>query len=282
MGDDRASADASGGANAPQVWATKEDILLEHHLRLMNLAYKYDLENLKDRALSNRDLSRLFFDLCYHAEIDLFIEAGAMDASTSRRAREWFPEVRVVAFEASPTTFEQFKERNAEIEYLNLALTDTPGPVEFLVRAGSSGEHLVDGKASLLPRHKDVQAADEAAVAVAVEGVTLDGFFAGRTGSRVGLWVDVEGACKLVLQGARELLTRTAVLMIEVEEEQFWGENHWLRPQVVSFLFDLGLVPVARDFEYVQQYNLVFVRRDLLNASNRMHVKLARFLRPLR
>ena len=92
------------------------------------------------------------------------------------------------------------------------------------------------------------------------------------------MWVDVEGACGLVLPGARDLLAKTAVLMIEVEEQQFWGAEHWLREQVVSYLFDLGLVPVARDFEYRYQYNIVFVRAELLAGPNGINNALARFV----
>ena len=65
--------------------------------------------------------------------------------------------------------------------------------------------------------------------------------------------------------------------MVEVEEQPFWGSEHWLRRQVVSYLFDLGLVPVARDFEYRYQYNILFVRAELLAGPNKICNELACF-----
>ena len=48
----------------------------------------------------------------------------------------------------------------------------------------------------------------------------------------------------MVLTG---LLADTAVLIIEVEERPVWDGDHWLRPAVVDYLAEHGLVPVARD-----------------------------------
>ena len=88
----------------------------------------------------------------------------------------------------------------------------------------------------------------------------------------------MEGACGLVLPGARDLLNRSAVVMVEVEDQNWWGKRHWLREQVVSYLYDLGLVPVARDFQHANQYNIVFLRADLLVGATRMRSALARFV----
>ena len=48
--------------------------------------------------------------------------------------------------------------------------------------------------------------------------------------------------------------------MIEVEDQPVW-QNQWLVGQVVEFLYQLGLVPVARDFEWwPDNYNRLYTR----------------------
>jgi hypothetical protein len=163
------------------------------------------------------------------------------------------------------------------VEYLHLALSDQPGPVTFNVHRDAEGAPLANGHASLLRREKTPEDIARGFVEATVDGVTADMFFADATFAKAAMWIDVEGACRLVLPGARDLLSKTVVLIVEVEEQPFWGEGHWLRNDVVTYLADLGLVPVARDFEYVHQYNIVFVRAELLNGPNRIYESLARF-----
>jgi FkbM family methyltransferase len=258
--------------------AVKASVLLSHDLAMLATAAKYNLDRKKHRAASNAALIKLFFTLAKLADIDLFVEAGAKEATASRRAATTFEKARVVAFEANPYNHRRYKSANTEagIEYLPYALTDHPGPITFNVLRDDTGKPVANGRSSLLKRTKqgDEQRGFED---VTVEGVTLDGFFAGHPFDRAAMWVDVEGACRMVLGGARDVLARTAVLIVEVEEINWWGEGHWLREQVVSYLYDLGLVPVARDFEYPHQYNIVFVRAELLIAPTRMRWALARF-----
>lgn len=86
------------------------------------------------------------------------------------------------------------------------------------------------------------------------------------------LWVDVEGANEVVLKGARSALARTSAVFIEVEDKRLW-DSQWLSDDVANYLYDLGLRPVARDYQSTHQYNLMFVRNSLqgTDASQRGH-----------
>jgi hypothetical protein len=148
--------------------------------------------------------------------------------------------------------------------------------VTFNVNRDGRGAPLPDGKGSL-PR-KGSRGRGLLAQEVTVEGTTLDDYFADHRFRRAALWIDVEGACGYVLPGGRDLLSRTAVVIVEVEDQEWWGRHHWLRERVVSYLYDFGLVPVARDLEYANQYNIVFVRAELLVGATRMRAALARFM----
>jgi FkbM family methyltransferase len=194
----------------------------------------------------------------------LFVEVGAYKGEASRRVKHDHPGCRVVAFEANPYNYEQYKSEpefaSGAIEYRHLAVTDTNAPVTFHLRVREDGEELrkVTGNSSLLRR----QGTDTQYQALTVDGVTLDDFFSDPDEAPVGLWIDAEGASGQVLMGATKLLQRTQLILIEVEEEQIW-ERQWRSLDVIEFFLEAGFVPITRDAEYNQQYNVIFVSDDV-------------------
>lgn len=216
------------------------------------------------RQRSVRLLDELFFNLLDVAQPTLFVEAGAFEASASLRAAEALPGSTVIAFEANPENYRHFTTDQDfaahGVTYLNLALTDEPGPITFHLES-SEGSSVV-GHSSTLPRNQDAAwRPDTPAVPIAVEGVRLDDTT--PDAERVAMWVDVEGASCRVLAGAAQRLAACDVLKIEVEEEPFW-EGQALSTDVVAMVLDAGLVPVARDIENPDQYHIVFASARLL------------------
>ena len=115
-----------------------------------------------------------------------------------------FPAARVVAFEANPYNYANYEaiNRGAGVEYLNLALSDHPGPVTFNVHRDEAGSPIANGQASLLKREKNLADVERGFIEATVEGVTLDAFFADHHFTHAGAWIDVEGGCGFVLPGA--------------------------------------------------------------------------------
>jgi hypothetical protein len=70
--------------------------------------------------------------------------------------------------------------------------------------------------------------------------------------------VDVEGAARNVLSGGTDVLQRASILFMEVEDAALWKQA-WRTADVASFLYDAGMLPLARDFESRYQYNMIFV-----------------------
>lgn len=221
------------------------------------------------RSLSSQNAARersaelldgLFLNLVKVAQPDLFVEAGAFDAETSLRIARTIPGCSVVAFEANPDNhahfagIRQFEQHG--VQYLNLALTDTPGPIEFHVESKDGSTIL--GHSSTLQRS---EASDRSVSPVTVEGVRLDDHT--PEAARVAMWVDVEGAADQVLRGSPRNLAACDAIKVEVEEEEFW-KGQALSTDLVSQLLTAGMVPVARDIEYPGQYNIVFASPRLL------------------
>jgi FkbM family methyltransferase len=252
---------------------TTADLLRMYDLSLLDAAAAYDLRQASERARSTQELERLFFRLVEILAPQLFIEAGAKDAGSSRRARECLENARIVAFEANPYTYRRFKKRNkrsgARVEYLHKALSDAPGTATFHVMQTPDGRPSADGQGSLIRREDDARGEVE----VSVPCTTLDEFFADHAYETCALWIDVEGASRQVLRGGREVLSTASVAIIEVEDRRFWTEQ-WLAFDVLRAFFEVEMVPVARDFQSRHQYNVVFVR-DALLSDHRVRAELA-------
>jgi len=204
-------------------------------------------------------LDELFHDLVGMSAPEVFVEAGAFDAAASRRVRHGLPGTRVVAFEANPHSHAHFRAdvEAAGVEYLNVALSDSPGTVtlQLVTRRGGVPVDPVRGDHSLRTRTRAGAEHDDIAYEqVEVAAVSLDHVLPGA--DRVAMWVDVEGSAAEVLGGATSVLGRCDVLKIEVEEELFW-DGQWRSRDVLAHLIGHGLRPVARDIQGVNQYNVI-------------------------
>ncbi|PRZ44363.1 FkbM family methyltransferase [Antricoccus suffuscus] len=213
------------------------------------------------RSNSARHLDDLFFRLVELSEPTVFAEAGAYKAEASRQIKRMLPQCRVVAFEANKYNFIAYsgllKESAPGVEYLNCAVTDQPGEETFHLRRQADGQDMrqVTGNSSLLVRSDESTTYEK----FTVDAVSLDSYF--PEVERSCIWIDVEGASKQVLKGARHFLSSCQVIKIEVEERMMWADQ-WLSLDVIAFMLAEGFVPIARDIEYENQFNIVFVENE--------------------
>lgn len=243
--------------------ATRTDLIAMHEVQMLTTASIFKLWGTShQRKASNKALVELFFGMVRILQPSVFIEAGAKKADTSIRARKVLPEARIVAFEASPDNYAIYSktEPHAEnrVEYLHFALSDREGTIDFNIRTSVAGNAVWEhsGANSILARTDD----STEYKTVAVPSRRLDDLFV-DCGS-CAMWVDVEGASKQVLTGAKETLRKAQVAIVEVEDHEIW-EGQWKAGEVIGAMMDAGLVPIARDFEYKGQYNVVFLHRDV-------------------
>jgi hypothetical protein len=67
-----------------------------------------------------------------------------------------------------------------------------------------------------------------------------------------------------VLVGAKSALNKCLSMFIEVEQYPYWN-GQWLFWEVQRYLATHGLFPIARDFEYAHQFNVLFISQALLH-----------------
>lgn len=244
---------------------TRHDLLRFYETALHAQACHYDLHDRADRTASADDLAHFFFQIVRVLQPELFIEAGAKDARTSIRARRYLDHAEIVAFEANPHNFARFRENkkleDGKIDYRNCALAERTGMLTFKIKKERDGEELdpIAGDNSIHSRVEQGVVYDE----VTVPSTSLDDYFEGNPKSCC-LWVDVEGATKEVLLGARRLLDQASFMIVEVEDRPLW-EGQWLRKDLSPYLFDKGFVPIARDFQSRYQYNIIYIKDSIID-----------------
>lgn len=189
----------------------------------------------------------------------IIAEIGAHEASFSSKMKRRLPETQVIAFEANPEVYDRKKAQvtRAHVDYRNQCISDINGSVKIRVPISNSrtkntmGSLLADTRAR---RFKSFQ----------IGSTTADDAI-GPVGN--ALWIDVEGAVSKVLSGATRALSCCQALYVEVEKTQRWAGQS-LDTDVANTLLDAGLVAVARDIQREWQYNIIYVRQEILEKAS--------------
>jgi FkbM family methyltransferase len=231
--------------------------------RSQQLEGKGEYERLWRRD-TNFLLVDLFEAICRATGVNGFLECGAHDAEASRRFVCSTRDGIAVAVEANPHTYHS-KTRSASklgVTPLNLGVAAQSGRLTLHVPNSRRIDNPSPGNASFLLRSEAVSHYDK----IDVEVTTVDKLVLRYLDDRsVALWIDVEGQAEEVLAGAKSTLRSQlcSVVFVEVESHAYW-EGQALAPDITDRMAAIGLLPVARDCEFRRQYNIVFVRENLV------------------
>jgi FkbM family methyltransferase len=234
-----------------------------------NIIDPIDLKEVKKTNIivpnSINALTTFYYDLQRIIKADCFFEIGAFEANFSREMKRVYSSSDVWAFEANPYNYDFYKKINSNINYLNLAVSNVNGIIDFYLQDKNLNDGLeiekVRGNNSILNRNDDTILYQK----VQVESVTLDSFIENKflNDKLFSLWIDVEGANKNILTGFEKYIENSLSILIEVEEYEYW-ENQWLCENVYEFLDEKNFIPIVRDFEDNDQYNVVFINASIL------------------
>jgi len=193
---------------------------------------------------------------------EVVLEIGAFDASFSVNMKQIYPMSNVTAFEAGKYNYDKYRRSVSSIgvDYLNMAISNQEGCIDFYVRDSSDNDGVFGANGII--KRTDEKSYREVHQ---VECCSLDVFLSDKRmlNSSKAMWIDVEGSANKVLSGSIESLQNTNCILIEVEEHRYW-EDQWLRKDIEEFLLRYNFVPVARDFEDNLQYDVIFLKKHLL------------------
>ena len=230
---------------------------------VLNTLDGLNLDIPEDRKKSNLLLVEYFFKLIEQFKPAYSFELGAFSAEFSRRIKKTYPEVVSYAFEANPHNYDFFLNKGGleDLHYINKALSNVNDKITFNIQKSINQRILnpVAGNNSILEKvHASIKY-DK----IEVDAITLDSFvnLNGLSDKTNVLWIDVEGAADKVLNGCIETLKNTDLIFIEVETFKFW-KDQWLQEDVYNFLNNAGFSLIARDSEYVNQYNQIYIKKN--------------------
>ena len=207
------------------------------------------------KLISVNDLDQKFFELAKQKNIDLFLELGAYDASTSVKIKEMIPSCDVHAYEANIENFEKFNSGLSDINYHYNAISNYNGESEFFIQRKHRGVKINKDKSNSIRQRSDARYEYDKVVVNTYKIDSLD--YVDHT--NIALWVDVEGCGYEVLSGANNTLDNVSLMKVEVETIQHW-KNQKLADDVIQFILDKGFQIPYRDQEYPEQYNLLCVK----------------------
>ncbi|WP_120499830.1 FkbM family methyltransferase [Roseovarius sp. EL26] len=241
------------------------------------------------QEFSNAELVTSFFNILVAYPSNVLLELGAHRAMTSRLFRRGRPDRTAIAIEANPFNFEKYRanvERNGTI-YKNLAVTDQTGPVELILSDGDMDRKRGHTKTTnSILKKKSYHATKN----VTVQGVTFDDLIDDLRArdeipelkkERPSLWIDVEGALSMVLDGAINKLPECLMVFAEVEKESLF-EGQVTIDKIIPQFSKLGFFPFLKDCEYhPKQYNIIFLNEKFFKEDD-VVVERERFLSALR
>lgn len=183
----------------------------------------------------------------------LSIEVGAYDADYSKLMIK--NNIPIYAFEASTPVYDRFKDSLANINYINAAIADYDGEVQFNFIVGEEPSSI---------GHNGIKTGRwKVANTTTVQCYSLDSYFQDIKDQNIALWIDCEGANKEVLEGAKNLLEQVSSIYIEVEHTQLW-KDIWTRADVISYLNGKGFDMIKEYPAYPNQTNCIFIKKSLV------------------
>ena len=179
----------------------------------------------------------------------VIIEVGAHYGIDTLELSILFPESRIYAFEPFLQNFLQLQKNCQHLKNVTtvcVALSDSNGVNIFHQSSGSSNASgSILSPTNHLQRHPTVffEGEDKSAVIT----ITLDTYFNAIGISKVDLiWIDVQGAERLVLEGGKELLKKTCYVYLEVSEVPLY-EGALAYSNMKLFMASLGF-EVSQEF----------------------------------
>ena len=203
-------------------------------------------------------------------EITTVFDVGARDCDDSAQFAQRFPRATIYAFECNPDTLPACRAvaaAHGNVHLTEKAVSDQAGTIAFYQtdpeRSATDAPGLAPGTSSMFAATGNYPEEHYAQNRITVEAVTLNAFMRERgIGAIDILWMDVQGAELLVLNGLGERLRDLACVHMEVEFFEIY-QGQALFPALHQRMTAAGFMLAG--FNSYSRYaaDAVYFRRDL-------------------
>lgn len=160
------------------------------------------------------DFIETISDYVDFSKVKTILDLGSRDGYQSVEFRNWFPDAKIIAFEANPNQIPLIETvtNGFNIDIVPKAAGDYNGKTKFFVCANNVGG------SSLLQVSNHIRSRQWPQTEIEVDIVRVDDWCKENNISEVDLlWVDVQGAEKLVFEGCGDILDNVKAICTEVE-----------------------------------------------------------------
>ncbi len=235
-------------------------------LQLGQQAQIYDLTSFINRRDSSKRVEEFYHRMHRHIPLTHTLEIGAHEATYSKTVKKNHSHLICRAFEANTLVYSHFLLNNileTGVEYNNMAIGDYDGTAKFYIytKINDIKEDSDSRRQSLLKR-VDTPPEKSELSAVYVPITRLDNITKNDPkNSLYSMWIDAEGATSMILAGGTETLKNVAMVYVEAESVPIF-EGQIKDKELMQFFMERDYMPILRDFQFLNQYNIVFVRKD--------------------
>ena len=189
------------------------------------------------------ELDKFLFDIVDVHKIKYFIECGANQAEASKALSA--KGVYTLAIEANPYTFKKYTEKKIDrYKAKNIGLGKTDGFLDFHIPKAD----LTAGNATFQP-DSGIEYTTTKVATKKLDDVVTE-FVANN--NNYGLWIDVEGFQREVLEGAKQSLSspNCSFVKIEMESKPHFSEKQILAEEIHGIFTENNFTPIFCDFEF--------------------------------
>jgi FkbM family methyltransferase len=193
----------------------------------------------------------------FREEPKIILDFGAHDLRDSLILAESFPTTKIYAFEANQEYYNRCLSNNRfsdRIFVFHLAISNENSTVEFHITLGNVG-----ASSMLKPIDWVPWTTDNRILKVNVPSIRLDTWMVENNIPFIDLiWMDVQGAELLCLQGLGENISKVKMIQTEVGVQAYY-EGHTLYPEIDSFLKQNGFRQIFRKNDWSHEDNVAYV-----------------------
>ena len=199
------------------------------------------------------------------------LDIGSWHLGQSIELAAVFPHARIDAFEPVPDSYRLCMQRWAQlnkhdqdrINVHNIALSNAAGEVPFYPIDTEATQVYDAGFSSMLKFNGGLNNTTDVQKEIKVQADTLDKWCAANNISAIDiLWMDVQGAELLVMQGGAQILKNSKILLTEVGLKPYY-EGHTLKADIDQLLLGLGFRELTNAFEMnIKDYeaNVIYIK----------------------